>query len=50
MWWKEANGTHDIQAVSARSSTALLAGQLHETLFASTTDGARIAATFLESD
>jgi len=40
----------DILAVSARGVTTLVVSQLHETLFASTTDGVRIAATFLESD
>ena len=46
----KTSSTHDIQAVSTRSGTTLLASQLHESLFASTADGARIAATFLESD
>jgi len=40
----------DIFAVSAGSSTTLVASQLHETLFASTTDSVGVAAAFLESD
>ena len=44
------NDTHDILAVPTRSVTTLVDSQLHETLFAITTDGGRIAATLLESD
>jgi len=40
----------DILAVPTRSITTLVLSQLHETLFASTTDGARLAATFLKRD
>jgi len=42
--------THDILAVTTRSIATLVVSQLHETLFAITTNGAGVAATLLEGD
>ena len=45
-----ADATHDVLAVSTRSVTTFVHGQLHETLFTIATDSARVTGAFLKSD
>ena len=42
--------TYDVLAVTTRSPATLVLGDLHEALFARSTDSVRVARTLLHSD